>query len=441
MYSGTRSATERNNLIQLQVQRLIKSISTVRFQVIFTMLSKGGAAGFGAVTAALIGSIGGASILGYYALVRVLPSIFVLLTELGISNSYPFLVQRLGYDSRRVYRSGVLAAIAVGIFQLLSWSALAGVIRDRFLADFAYYEVLIVGALAPLQVILLHATNLQRSIGRFKGANSVFVALEAAVILALLPALTQGHISTSYLVHGVIAAHAVIAISVVGYLSVEGYSYRPLFDWEILRRSVGFGARAQIGNAFQVLNYRIDQVMLGAMLGAEVLGPYVIAAKAAELFKFLGTSVVFVLEPVLASDSVDRAASLVKNKSSRLLIANAAIVVMGMISVPFFLRPVFGEWSTAALWPFLIISVGMIISGANGLYAAFNFSAGRPGWNTQVVILGFAVIVAGNLILVPEFGVIGAALAAAAMQAAVTIGFRARFSRSCASLVSNSPDL
>lgn len=407
---------------------------SVRLHVILAMLSKGGAAGFGALAAAIIGSIGGAAILGYYALIRVLPAIFVLLTEFGISNSYPYLVRRLGYDSRRVYNSGILSAIAVGTFQLLIWVGLAGLVKKYFLEDLAYRDVLLVGVLAPLQVILLHATNLQRAIGQFKGANVVFVALEILVTITLIPPLMEGRLSVSYLILCVIVSHVLVAGSVLGYLTLIGYSLKPSFDREILKKSIGYGLRAQIGNAFQILNYRIDQVIVGGLLGAEALGPYVVAAKAAELFKFFGASIVFVLESTLASDSVKNAAETVKKNSRRVLAVNGILVVIGMVMVPLFLPLFFGKWSVASVLPFLTISVGMLISGANGLYGAFNFSIGKPEWNTQVILLGFVVIVLANFLLVPKFGAVGAAAAAAVMQVAVTIGFRVRFAKFCNSL-------
>lgn len=410
-----------------RVQRLIRGVPSVRIHVILTMLSKGGAAGFGAIAAAVIGSIGGAAVLGYYALIRVLPAIYVLLTELGISNAYPFLVKRLGYDPRRVYSSGMLAALIVGFVQLLIWGGLADLIRQNFLDELEHHDVILVGVLAPLQVLLLHATNLQRAVGQFKGANSVFVALEMLIVLALIPSLIQDEIGVSYLIHGVIAAHALVVVAVLGYLSLSGYSARPRFDREILARSVGYGMRAQVGNAFQVLNYRIDQVIVGGLLGAEALGPYVVAAKAAELFKFLGTSIAFVLESVLASSSVERATALVKAKAPHVFVANGAIVLVGVVVAPLLLPVFFGEWSAAAIWPFLIISIGMLVSGANGLYAAYNFSIGKPEWNTRIIMLGFAVNVLANLLLVRKFEGIGAAIAAALMQVAVTFGFRARF--------------
>lgn len=408
-------------------QEILQKLSVVRLHVVITIVSKVGAAAFGAITAAVVGYAGGAAVLGYYALIRVLPAIFVLLTEFGISNSYPYLIKRKGYDPDRVYRSGIFSSIAIATLQLLVWGALAAALKKYFFEDLRYREVLLVGLLAPAQVILLHATNLQRAVGKFKGANLVFVALELAVLAVLVPSLVRGGITIASIIHGVVVAHAAVATSVLVYLSLVGYKFKPKFDRDVLFSSLSYGVRAQVGNAFQVLNYRIDQLIIGGLLGAEALGPYVVAAKSAELFRFFGSSIVFVMEPVLASASVEQAADLVKKHSRRVLFASGAVVIVGMLAVPFLLPIFFGEWAAVAIWPFFIISVGMLISGANGMYAAYNFAVGRPEWNTRIITVGLVVTVLANLALVPQFGAVGAAIAAAAMQVSVTVGFRLHF--------------
>lgn len=415
------------NAILLRIKSALRQLSSVRAQVVLTMISKGGAAGLGALAAALIGSVGGAKILGYYALARVIPAIFVLLTELGISNSYPYLVKRRGHSAQTVYSSGIFSAMVIAFLQLLAWFFLSDLIRVNFFADLHYRDVLLIGILAPFQVLLLHATNLQRSIGKIKGANLVFVALELLIVLFALLLVVLDEFNIAHLVVGVVIAHAVVAVAAAWSLSIIGFRFRPLFNRELLSESLRYGIRAQVGNAFQVLNYRLDQLIVGGLLGAEALGPYVIASKAAELFKFFGTSIVFVMEPILAGDSVERAALLVRKNARRVLLVNGAIVGVGVLTVPLVMPIFFGEWATAAAWPFLIISVGMLVSGANGLFGAYNFAIGRPELNTRVIAVGLAVTVSANILLVPWLGVIGAAIAAALMQIVVTVGFRLQF--------------
>lgn len=396
------------------------SLTGSRLQIFYTMLSKGGVAGAGAISAAIVAKTGGAQELGYFALIRVVPSVFVLLTELGISNSYPYLVRRLGYDSRLVYRSGILSFLLVALLQLVAWYAFAPAIGDHFLPAFSNNQVLAVGLIAPAQVLLLHITNLQRSIGEIRSANLVFTSVEVLIVIALLGFALDSNTDANEMILSVVGASGIVALAGLWSLSRRGYKFRPLLRWTILRESLSYGLKAQTGNAFQVLNYRLDQLIIGAMLGATHLGAYVVASKAAELFRFFSMSIVFVVEPMLAGRSIEDATIVVRRNYSKVFAANFAMMTVGAAVVPIFVPMIFGGWSATALLPFFVISLGMVVSGSNGLIGAYNFSIGAPGLNTRVIAVGFGAALLGNLILVPRLGIVGAAWATVSTQIVVT---------------------
>lgn len=404
-------------------------LSGSRLQILYTMLSKGGVAGAGAVSAAIVAKAGGAQELGYFALIRVVPSVFVLLTELGISNSYPYLVRRLGHDSKLVYRSGILAFLLVALLQAVAWYALAPEIRDHFFPAFSTNQVLGVGLIAPAQVLLLHITNLQRSIGEIRSANLVFTSVEVLIVIALMGFTLDSDFNVSEIILSVVAASAIVTLGGLWSLSRRGYKFRPLLRWTILRESLSYGLRAQAGNAFQVLNYRLDQLIIGAMLGATHLGAYVVASKAAELFRFFSMSIVFVVEPMLAGRSIADATDVVRRNYSKVFAANLMMMTVGAAVVPIFVPMIFGGWSASALLPFFVISLGMVISGSNGLIGAYNFSIGAPGLNTKVIAAGFGAALLGNLFLVPRLGIVGAAWATVSTQVVVTFLFWRQFTR------------
>lgn len=405
----------------------ILRISVIKFKMAITILSKAGAALAGAISAVIVGNELGQKDLGYFALIRIVPALFVLLTEFGISNSYTFLINRLRFDSFAVYRAGIFSILCVVAFQIFCWSFLCIFIKITFFSDFPISWVLWIGILAPLQVIHLHVVNLLRAVGETKNASVVFISIELAILFLLITVLQIDKLSILYVLAVVIFSYFIVAFSGVIFLGLKGYRPVPLLDVNIFKKSLSYGMKAQIGNAALILNYRLDHILIAAFLGVNELAIYTVASKGAEIFRFFATSINFVLEPFLATKSIETARITVQEKYIKVFIANIIFVLIGVVSIPFVVPILFGAWADSSIVPFYILAAGMMVSGSNGLVSAYNFSIGLPRLNTNVILVGLFAAVSLATILIPYFGMSGAAWATTLTQILITILYFLQF--------------
>lgn len=407
--------------------KFIGMLSKTRINMVITMASKGGVSVLGALSAVLIARYGGAEVLGFYALARVVPAIYILATEVGVSNAYPYLINRLGHRSEAVYQSGVFCLLGFSILQLLLWPFISYLLSDALFPGLESSLVLVIGAMAPLQMIYLHAVNLLRSIHRVGDANSVVFAQELLALLAILILVGSLGLTVKSVITSLFASYFLLSTLVILYLWGKGFKFIPVWDKKIISDGLRYGFKTQVGNAFQILNYRIDQLLVASFVGVSSLGVYVIAAKAAEVFRFFSTSIVFVYEPLLSGKPVRQAGDVVKRNYLKMFSLNLVLIALGVLFVPKLIPYVFDEWSAAALLPFYILSLGMLISGSNGLIGAYNFSIGRPEFNTRVISIGFVSTIFSNIYFISRDGMIGAAIASATTQFVVTIAFLLQF--------------
>lgn len=81
------------------------------------------------------------------------------------------------------------------------------------------------------------------------------------------------------------------------------------------------------------------------------------------------------------------------------------------IALWWLISPVFGEEYAAALPAFLWLLPGIIAGAGARIYSNCIAAAGKPEWNMYSSIGVVTINIVGNILLVPEYGVLGAAWA------------------------------
>jgi O-antigen/teichoic acid export membrane protein len=88
----------------------------------------------------------------------------------------------------------------------------------------------------------------------------------------------------------------------------------------------------------------------------------------------------------------------------------AAAIPLG-VAATFVLPLLYGEAFQGSVVPTYILIAGLCGAGVSGVITAFLYGAGRPGLNSLALGAGLVGTVVLDLLLIPSFGVIGAAVA------------------------------
>jgi lipopolysaccharide/colanic/teichoic acid biosynthesis glycosyltransferase len=179
----------------------------------------------------------------------------------------------------------------------------------------------------------------------------------------------------------------------------------------LARQIYTFGTRGQLGSLMQLLNLRFNFILLGALAGPAALGIYAVAAKYAEFLRVLPIAANWVLYPQFARSEAEQA-----KKSSRRLILRAGAVTAAA-SIPLAVAAglivplLFGQVFNGAVLPARILLIGLAAEGVGGVVTAFLFGRGRPGLNSLAAGAGVVVTLIMDVILIPRYGAVGAAIA------------------------------
>jgi O-antigen/teichoic acid export membrane protein len=187
-----------------------------------------------------------------------------------------------------------------------------------------------------------------------------------------------------------------------------------------------YGIRAQVGSIVLLLNARLDFALVGALAGPGPLGIYAVASRYAELLRLPALALNYVLYPAYArrqaaAESDARAAL---RRTAWLPAAGAVpLAVLAPVVLPVFYGPAFRE----AVVPALILLVGMAGGGVTGVVTAYLSASGRPGMTSAALGAGLVVTLLLDVLLIPPYGVVGAAVASTTAYLSTAVVLMALF--------------
>lgn len=161
--------------------------------------------------------------------------------------------------------------------------------------------------------------------------------------------------------------------------------------------------------------FDIDLLLLANLLDREELAIFGVCTRIFSLVSFGVAAVYAVILPEMfeSEANADRAAFHRKVGEANLAASAVSLVLFGVVIVgaPFALL-LFGPAFTAGALPLAILCLGLVVRSVMGPASMVLSIHDRPWASLPAVLLGMGTLFAGNLVLVPAFHLVGAALAA-----------------------------
>ncbi|WP_345972591.1 flippase [Sulfurimonas diazotrophicus] len=157
-----------------------------------------------------------------------------------------------------------------------------------------------------------------------------------------------------------------------------------------------------------------DVIMLGVMSDEASLGIYSIVLKLAGLTAFLLTAINTILGPKFSElyhrDKIDELI-FVARKSSKMIFWSSAPLLILLIAGGHWILGIFGSSFETGYLALVILAVGQFVNAASGSVGYFLNMTGNQTVYRNIIIIASAVNITGNYLLIPSFGIKGAAAA------------------------------
>lgn len=352
----------------------------------------------------------GAAAWGVSGLILLNVTLLIMLAEM-VSNAVVY------YSSRRNPKS--LVRLSAGFtFALLAFFSLTFFVLSYF-PDF--FHVLVPQGYAVHILILvwlgsLHNINLYLLLGRerIRAFNTLFMLQFLSQLAAMAIALHLLDIRNelafvislyaSYLVP-LIAAYTTYVVPLL-----RGDSGLPDAN---LREMIAFGSLTQTSSFVHMLNRRLSFYVIRFFTGNAALGVFNSGVQLTEGFRLIGHSIALVQFSSISNSSDPEYARRLSIRLMKLSIILTFLALAVLLVVP---AGVF-EWLFSREFGQIKLVVaglapGVLALSANAIFSHYFSGTGRPKYNLFASLTGFFVVIPALLLLIPPFGIFGAALAA-----------------------------
>jgi O-antigen/teichoic acid export membrane protein len=184
-----------------------------------------------------------------------------------------------------------------------------------------------------------------------------------------------------------------------------GLPSRPEF-----RMLLNYAFTALLANVIFFLVYRVDYWFVKSFSSDEALGNYIQVSKLGQIFLLLPSIVATAVFTRTAAGNQEQIRNVIQIISRWLLMLYVIFVAVIVVTGKWLFPAVYGQSFDQMYGPFLLLVPGILSLSTVSLLGAFNAGKNKIGINIKGSAIALVVIIIGDLLLVPGYGINAAAL-------------------------------
>jgi len=297
-------------------------------------------------------------------------------------------------------------AVIISIIALLlrSW------ILENFIKEFNTTYYIIGICIFPFLLCLGYGQTLLQGLEKFREFNILRISEPSSRLIFLIIFLLFLNMGVNGGIAAVLIAY-VFAVC-VSILMVKKFVIKKIsYNNKLLARSIKYGIKGQIGIFFQFFNYRLDMFFVNYFLDISAVGIYTVSVAIGEILWHVPNSIVLTLFPKVSPKATPSAneftSKICRNSLSIMLILAVLIGVLGYIFIPL----LYGSRFRSAILPLIVLLPGIIALGLVKLLSGHLHGRGKPHFGSIATVVSLVITIVLDIVLIPAYGVMGAALA------------------------------
>ncbi|MBN2581488.1 MAG: oligosaccharide flippase family protein [Planctomycetes bacterium] len=388
------------------------------------------------VVSILVARLLGPEKAGRIVMAMVGPNVLALFGTLGLPAAVSHFLSRRPDDARRIVAAALAVALGCGL--VLAGAYLAALPLVVGAIGIELRLAALAAAVIPLEILIQTTMAVCQGRQAFNRRMAILLAyrwLYAAGAAVLVAAWSR---EPETIVAASVAAYLLadaVALGIVIRLVAAGSNEKQQEQGGIVRALVAYGWRAHVSAVLLLLVLRADVYLVRYLTGDTAqVGFYSRGVQVAEVVLYFLLAVENVLFPRMSSlppsEIPGAAASLCRRGllAGLLLVAAFEVVSRWLIVVPF------GQEFAPSIAPLRILLPGVLAIGfARMLFAVF-YAQERPWAPAVIAAATLATVTALDLVMIPRWGINGAAAASLigyGLAAAATLGWFARRNKCC----------
>ena len=370
----------------------------------------------GAITARWLGVTGK----GMLGLALLLPTMLSLFLSGGLGTANVYFVGSRRLDVRTLSANSVafailatiVGAVVVAVLNLTGWLA-------RLVPGVPVQALLLAMLALPLGLFSSHFRALLQGLRHITALNTITVGQGGLTLLLTVIMVVGLGWGLAGAIMAVVIASAGGLIAAAILVRRAGGCWQPRWNRAVMRATLSYGLRGYFGNMLQFFNYRLDAFIVNFFMGPAGAGIYGVSVAMAEMLWYLPNSVGFIIFPKAAATSPAE----MNRFTPRIFLITLALTALGAAVLAllgnFLIRLIYTSAFASAYLPLVLLLPGVVLLG--GAKVLTNEVAGRgyPQYNSINSGIALVLTVVLDLVLIPRYGVPGAAIASSIAYTAI----------------------
>lgn len=388
-------------------------VSTFSVRLLVVVLG----AGSSAITARWLGAEGK----GLLQLCLLAPTMLGIFLGAGLSAANIHYLGSKRFDVPTLTANAMTFAILATLLGVVAGFALIITGAIEFVLPGVPNPILLFAMLGlPLTLLSVYLGSILQGLQRISVLNRVKL-INACLLPLLIVVFVIGlELSVAGALAATLITGAIGLGQMVYWLKRAGAVFVPRWDPRVMRASLQFGLQSHIGNIVGYFNYRLDVLLVNGMLGATSVGLYSVATRLAEMVWYFPSAVCFAILPKAAGTDARQ----MNRFTPRVFLVTLAATTTAGVGLALIGRPlirtVFSEAFIESFVPMVALLPGVVLMGAARVLANDITGRGYPLYSSIISGVSLVLTVVLNLVLIPRFGIMGAALAS---TGAYTVSF------------------
>ncbi|MBS4206751.1 flippase [Bacillus sp. FJAT-50079] len=362
---------------------------------------------------------------GMYALIVLLPTMLMAFLNMGVGSATVYYIGRNKYRVETIIKTNTITALILSLVSIV-----CGLIfLLLFYQNSSFNEIPIAylyGILFTVPVLIINEFYIVVFQGKndFKAFNSLALSRQIVSLVSLVIFIYLFQI-------GLIGAVFSFIIGSITQLMITVYYFRSRmqinfsvgkFSKEYFIDSLKFGIKAHFSNMLSFINYRADTIVISYFSTNAAVGLYNIAVNVAERLWIVSQSISSVLFPrVAALNEEDEKNQLTSLVTRTVLWFSIISGVVFYLIAELFIGLLFGQDYQESAVVLKVLLPGIILFSMDRIMSNDLAGRGKPELNMYTSIFTVVGNLVLNIILVPRYGIYGAAFSTSLTYSLSTI--------------------
>lgn len=350
----------------------------------------------------------GAELQGVYNLAILIPNLMYNFLNFGQDTSTMFFLSNKTINKRDLIDNMIPVSIFYTIISTLLGTLFIFLLKDSMFTEVSNNTLIFALIISPLTFLNNNLTAVLKSEGEFFSVNKVQVINK--IIYFLICTILFFIVDVNIVIFANIIILSISIISLWKKIGIK--SIRIKFNKEYQKKNISYGFKSYLANMITFLNYRLDTFIIKALSKSTMtVGQYGVSVTLAEQVWVFASAISSVMFPYITSIENDEDKSKVTSLTFKIVMVVTFMAIIVLFFASNLIRFVYGEDYYGSIIPLKILLIGVFSLSLGKILANDIASRGKPELNALSNLIGLLVNVIFNILLIPRFGIAGAAMA------------------------------